>query len=182
VYRGTNARASLRLKTASVSAAAESETAPRIDVMAQWNTSLLRRQANLRLKVLASEITEAQAQQAMQQSPQFIIIQLYLISNDRFLFRDAAALEKGAQSDAYLLFPRSKVSLRPEKVEVISSDSFEKPTVVRLSFLRARDGQPAVPAGEKNAKVGWKNMPGGFRDLEVQFDLEKLGSNPATDF
>lgn len=180
VVRDTNVSATLRLTTSNPDAAAEAAGEPRIQVVAQWSTAAVRRRANLRVKVLAKEITEEQAQQGAAQTPQHILIQLALLSNDRMHFNDLAGLEKAALAKAEFRFSQSKILLRPEKVECVARPDVTRPALVRLYFTRA--AASAVSPGEKKARLVWKGLVGGFQDLDVEFDLRRIGANPATDY
>jgi hypothetical protein len=152
---------------------------PLIRVVVQWSTALTRRQANLRLKVLSGEITEARAMEGLRQTREHIILQLVLLSNNDNHFRDTAALEKNAQSSAYLLFSKSKTKIPAVKAEVVPRKATGDPTIVRLYFARVADGHPSISAEEKEVMLVWPEVVVGFKPLEARFEVKKLAADPA---
>ena len=155
--------------------------APEIRVVVHWSTAITRRQANLRLKILSGEITEAQAQEGLRKTREHIILQVMLLSNVQAHFRDKEALEKVALSTAYLFFPRSKTKVSPVKVEVFPRPGFEEPALVRLYFPRLVERRPVVEAEEKNVALVWPRIAAGFKALNVEFALAKLAADPANE-
>jgi hypothetical protein len=155
--------------------------APLIRVAVQWSTAITRRQANLRLRILSGEITEERAKEGLRQTREHIILQLVLLSNDDVHFRDAAALEKNAQSSAYLLLSKSKTKIPAVKVEVAPRRAAGDPTIVRLYFPRVADGHPSIGAGEKEIMLVWPEVVASFKALEAKFEVKKLAADPANE-
>lgn len=153
--------------------------APVIRAAVQWSTAIHRRQANLRLRILSGVITEQQAKEGLQQTREHIILQLVLITNVDSHFRDAAALEKNAQSSAYLQLAKSKTKIPAVKAEVVPRKGAGDPTIVRLYFARAANGQPAAGADEKEIMLVWPELVTGFKPLEAKFEVKKLAADPA---
>jgi hypothetical protein len=153
--------------------------APLLRVAVQWSTALNRRQANLRLRILSGEITEERAMEGLRQTREHIILQLVLLSNIDSHFRDAAALEKNAQTTAYLLLAKSKTKLAAVKAEVVPRRAVSDPTIVRLYFPRVAEGHPSIGAEEKEVMLVWPEMVTSFKALEAKFELKKLAADPA---
>lgn len=154
---------------------------PLIRVVVQWSTAITRRQANLRLKILSGEIAEARAKEELGQTREHIILQLVLLSNNNLHFRDAAALEKKAQSSAYLLLSKSKTKIPAVKAEVVPRRAMGDPTFVRLYFPRVLDGNSSIGAGEKEVVLVWPELVVSFHALEAKFEVKKLAADPANE-
>jgi hypothetical protein len=154
---------------------------PLIRVVVEWSTAITRRQANLRLKVLSGEITEARAKEGLRQTREHMILRLVLLSNVNSHFTNTIELAKSARSSAYLLQPKSKIRIPVVKATVVPRAGMGEPTTVLLYFSHTRYGQYYIRAEEKEIVLVWPEVVVSFKALEAKFEIKKLGADPANE-
>lgn len=133
----------------------------------RWNSALTEREAVARAALLSNDLSEAQAEQYVNQEPSTYDVAVYGPDMTPF----ANQTEDSLKSEAYIEIKPSKEKVNATAVK-INKGSDGKVQIVYFSFPKqGSNGQQLITANDKQAQFDCKTRD---MHLSIQFDLHKM--------